>query len=158
MTMTTKMITLALASMALLLAAPAPAQEGEKKPPQDPRIELKERMKQRYPELERLRDAEKAGETYFGLIEVVNASQAKEKVDPADPKSTTIAALLEAENKDRMALFELLAADLKLTAGEIGKQNGVRRLEKAKDNHWFKLDDGRWVQKKAIRPEKKKTE
>ena len=91
----------------------------------------------------------------MGLVEVVKPATAQEKVDPANAKSATIGELLDTENKDRKALYELLAKELKVTADEIGKQNGIRTLDKAADKHWVKLDDGRWVQKKAIRADKK---
>jgi len=150
-------------STAFLLAAAIPCQDNDKKqqgnqqskPTNDPRAELKERMKLRHADLDRLRDGEKVGETWAGLVEVVKDSYAQEKVDPADKKSLTIAELLAAENKDRKALFELLATEQKLTSEAVGKQNGIRTLEKAADNHWLKLEDGRWVHKKSIKPVKK---
>ena len=131
------------------------AGQAQSKPTPDPRLELKERMKQRHPQLEKVRDGGKVGETAAGLVEAVKPASAAEKTDAADPKSMTIGELVEAENKDRKALFELLAQDLKLTPAEVGKQNGIRSLEKATDEHWLKLEDGRWVQKKSLRPVKK---
>ena len=153
-------IVAAFACAALVLAFPLAAQESRKQdtPKQqqpDPKAEIKVRMKSRLADLDRLRDAEKIGETHMGLVEVVKPATAQEKVDPANAKSATIGELLDTENKDRKALYELLAKELKVTADEIGKQNGIRTLDKAADKHWVKLDDGRWVQKKAIRADKK---
>lgn len=149
-----------LASLALLLTVAGPAQEMKAQDtpqtkPTDPRAELKGRMKQRIVALDRLRAGGKVGETYAGLVDVVKSSYAKERVDPADSKSGTIDDFLEAENKDRKALFELIAKETKVTAAEVGKQNGIRSLEKANDDHWLKLDDGRWVQKKSVKPARK---
>jgi hypothetical protein len=59
--------------------------------------------------------------------------------------------LVAAENKDRKQLYEILAKELKVTAEEVGKQNGLRILDKADDDHWLKLADGRWVQRKSIK-------
>ena len=148
------------ACMAMLLAAAVLGQESrESRPvPKDAKAEIKERMKQRYADLNRLRDGEKVGETWAGLVEVVKDSYAKEKVDPAGKDSATIAELLTAENRDRKALFEVIAQeakDRKLTPAEVGKQNGIRRLDKAREHHWLKLEDGRWVQKRDIQPVKK---
>ena len=154
--MRTNTIMPAAASLALLFAVSSLAQEGGT-PPQDPRLELKERLKERNGAIERLRDAEKVGETDAGLTDVVKPAYGQDKADPADPKSPTIAALLEAENKDRKALYELLAKDLKVTPEEVGKQKGIRSLEKAKYTHWVKLD-GRWVQKKDVHAKKKESE
>ena len=153
-------IVAALAAATLILVIPLAAQESRKqdepkKQAPDPRVEIKERMKLRFAELDKLRDAEKIGETHGGLVEAVKPAYAQEKVDPANKKSATISELIEAENKDRKALFDLLAKDLKLTPDAVARQNGVRTLEKSADKHWVKLEDGRWVQKKSIRAEKK---
>ncbi len=152
-------IVTALASAILIVALPLAAQESGKQDEQkqqqpDPRTELKKRMTQRHAGLEKLRDAEKIGETHAGLVEAIKPATGKEKIDPADPKSGTVGELLDAENKDRKALYALLAKDLKVTPDEIGKQNGIRTLQKAADEHWLKLVDGTWAQKKAIRTEK----
>ena len=113
-------------------------------------------MKARYTALETLRDAGKVGESFAGLAEVVKASDAQDKVAPKDPKSLSLGDLVSAENKDRQRLYDLLAKDLKLTAEEVGKQNGIRILQQADDDHWFKAADGRWVQCKNVSKEEKK--
>jgi uncharacterized protein YdbL (DUF1318 family) len=153
------MIAIAAASVALLCAAPVFAQE--KKAPEapqqkpDPRAELKERMKQRAAVLERLRTEQKVGETFAGLVEVVKSSYGSEKADSKDPKSGTVSTVVDAENSDRRALFELIAKETNVSAAEVGKQNGIRSLERASDQQWLKLEDGRWVQKKDVKPAKK---
>jgi uncharacterized protein YdbL (DUF1318 family) len=139
-----------------LCAAPAFAQE--KQPPQqqpDVRAQLKERMKQRAPLLDRLRVEQKVGETFEGLVEPVKASYGGEKADPRDPKSQTISEVVDAENRDRRALFEIIAKETNVAPAEVGKQNGIRNLERASAQQWFKLQDGKWVQKKDVRPEKR---
>ena len=145
---------------ALLAAAPAQERERPQSPPQskpapDPRAELHARMKQRYPLLSKLRDAGKVGETFAGHVGLVTAAAGQEKADAADPRSPTVAQLAEEENQDRRSLFALIAREEKLSADEVGKQNGIRNLEKGTPDHWFQLQDGRWVQKKAIKAVKK---
>jgi uncharacterized protein YdbL (DUF1318 family) len=151
-----------LAPIALVLAAPAQERERPQQPQQpqtrpapDPRAELRERMKQRYPVLQKLRDAGKVGETFAGLAGVVAAASAQDKADAADPRSPTVAQVVEDENQDRRALFALIAREERLGAAEVGKQNGIRNLDKGGPEHWFQLEDGRWVQKKAIKAVKK---
>jgi uncharacterized protein len=122
---------------------PAPA-------PRDVRSELKERMKARYPLLEQLRDAGKVGETREGEAKLVKVSFGTDKADAKDPTKGTVAEVVDAENKDRRQLYEVLAKELKLTPAEVGKQNGLRNLDKAKPEHWIEVK-GQWVQRKTVR-------
>lgn len=136
----------AMALLAMLFAVPLAAQD----PPRDPRSELKERMKARYPLLEQVRDAGKLGETREGEVKLVKATPADDKVDPKDPGKGTVGQLAAAENLDRQALYVLLAKEMKLTAAEVARQNGLRNLDKAKPEHWIETK-GQWVQRKSIR-------
>ena len=136
---------------ALVFAAPAAAQDP--KPPRDVRSELKETMKARYALLEKLRDSGKVGETGNGEVKLVKDTFGPEKADPADSKSSTIADVVAAENRDRKALYELLAKELKLTAKEVAQQNGARNLDKAKPDQMVEVK-GQWVQRKTVAPTK----
>jgi len=128
-----------------------PAQKPPAAQQPDPLAELKKQMKARYPDLERLRDAAKVGETWNGEVALVKAAYGSEKVDPKAEKSPTISELLSAENGDRKQLYGLLAKDLKTTAAEVAKQNGLRNVNNADPDHWLQLEDGRWVQRKDIK-------
>ena len=136
---------------AMVFAAPAAAQEPT--PPRDVRSELKESMKARYALLEKLRDSGKVGETGNGEVKLVKDTYGTEKADPADSKSSTIADVVAAENRDRKALYELLAKELKLTAKEVAQQNGARNLDKAKPDQMVEVK-GQWVQRKTVTPTK----
>lgn len=129
--------------------APAPA------PKQDPRAELKQRIQARHPSLEKLRDDGKVGETAGGEIKLVKASYGSEKVDPNDASKGTVAELVAAENKDRQAVYELVAKQEKTTAAEVAKQNGLKNIDRAKPDHWVEVK-GQWVQRKAVRAEENK--
>jgi len=141
-------------------AKPAPRQERaqEPAPKPDPQQQelarLKERMRARYADLERMRDAGKVGETWDGKVAVVKATYESEKVDPKDAQSQTVGQLVAAENGDRDRLYAILAKELKTTAAEVAEQNGLRNLAKAGPDHWLRLKDGRWVQRKDIKPSK----
>jgi uncharacterized protein YdbL (DUF1318 family) len=137
------------ASLALLLASPMVAQDPPA--PVDVRSELRDRMKARYPLLDRLRDAGKLGETGEGEAKLVQASHAGEKADPQDPAKGTVGEVMAAENVDRKALYVLLARELKLTAVEVARQNGLRNIDKAKPDHWIEVK-GQWVQRKSVKP------
>jgi uncharacterized protein YdbL (DUF1318 family) len=136
------------ALLAAVFAAPVAAQDPPA--PRDPRAELKDRMKNRYPLLEQLRDTGKAGETRTGEVKLVKASYAGDKADPKDAAKGTVGEVVDAENKDRQALYALLAKELKLTPAEVGQQNGLRNLEKAKPDHWIEVN-GQWVQRKSVK-------
>ena len=45
----------------------------------------------------------------------------------------------------------MLAKELKITAKEVGQQNGARNLDKAKPEHWVEVK-GQWVQRKTVKP------
>jgi len=126
---------------------PAP---GAQQP--DPRAELRDKMKARYASLSALRDAGKVGETPAGEVKLVKAEYGAEKVDPKDASKGTVADLVAAENKDRQALYALFAKELKITAAEVGKQNGARNFENAKPDHWIEVD-GKWAQRKDVKAE-----
>ena len=129
---------------------PAPKQESK----QERRAALQQSMKQRYPDLERMRDAGRIGETFDGFVAVVKAEHADVKVDPKAKNSPTVAQLAAAENDDRKALYALLADGVK--PAEVARQNAIRILDRAEAEHWFRLEDGRWVQKKDVHVEKKR--
>lgn len=135
----------------MVFAGPLAAQDPT--PPRDIRSELKESMKARYPLLEKLRNSGKVGEAVNGEVKVVKAAYGAEKADPAAAKAGTIADLLVAENRDRQALYELLAKELKTTAKEVAQQNSARNLDNAKPDHWVEVK-GEWVQRKTVKPTK----
>lgn len=126
---------------------PTPAPQA-----QDPLAELKERMSARYATLSALRDAGKVGETPSGAVKLVKAEFGTDKVDPRDASKGTVADLVAAENKDREALYALVAKKHQITPAEAGKQNGVRNFENAKPDHFVEVD-GKWVQRKDVKAE-----
>jgi len=116
----------------------------------DERDELKERFKKRLVDLVKLQDAGKVGETSVGTVEAVKPQYLDDKVDPSDSDSPTITRFLQAENKDRLRLYQLLAEDLKTEPEKVARRDAQRRFEKAKPDHYLKLDSGKWVQKKDL--------
>lgn len=148
----------------MFVLPPCAAQDPKPKPPEnpvqqpDPLAELKKRMKARYADLERLRDDGKVGETWNGEVAVVNAADESEKVDPKSPTSPTIGAFVGTENSDRKQLYALLAKELKTTATEVAKQNGLRNIDKADPDHWLKLEDKRWIQRKDVKAKRDEKE
>lgn len=155
-------LTMGAALLAVLFASPLAAQEPPRPTPQgqdpprpapqqDPREVLRESMQARYPLLARLRDAGKIGETGGGEVALVKDVRGTERADPKDPKAGTLADVVAAENKDRLALYALLAKELKVTPAEVARQNALRNVQKAEPDHWL-LVKGQWVQKKNVEP------
>lgn len=140
----------AVSSLALRIAQD---DQDRKKDAPKPKLDLaalKARMKSRFRDLSRLRDAGIVGETFDGLVAVRNPADAKKLLDPKNKERGTIGDLLSAEVADRRALYAHLAKELKVPADKIGKQNGIRNLNKAKPEHWFRLAGGKWAQRKSI--------
>jgi uncharacterized protein len=97
---------------------------------------LRERFKQRFDELSKLKSAGRIGETWQGYVEAVR---------PEDRDAT--AGLVNAENADRRALYRLLAEEEGLTPEEIARNNAVRNFNKAKKGEYLKGPEGQWKQK-----------
>lgn len=138
-----------------LLAFQAHAQESKAGDSSDDTKALKQRFKERFPTLLALENAGKIGETYKGYIDVVDPGYRGQKVDPSEPESATIADLVAAENDDREALYDLLAAQLKVTRAQVAARNARRNFAKARPEHYLQLDSGAWVQKKKIAAKKR---
>lgn len=137
---------------AAFAVAPLAAQDPKPQDPpkQDPLTALKESMKARYPLLEALRDAGKVGETRNGEAKLVDAKYGTDAVDAKDPAKGTVADVVAAENKDRRALYEHLSKTTKVSATEVGRQNGLRNLKNAKPDQWIEVQ-GKWVQRKTVK-------
>ena len=101
--------------------------------------ELKERFKQRYPKLVKAKSDGKVGEVYTGYIEAVKA----EYMSDAEIKK-----LVEDENADRVALYELIAKKEKITPEKVAERNAARNFQNAKPGEWLKGQDGKWAQKR----------
>ena len=144
------------ASALSVTSAPGSAQDVKnppKKEVQKPKLDLaalKSRMKSRYVALSKLRDSGTIGETQNGIVAVLKPADAAKLLEPKDKKKGTIGALVAAEVTDRRILYSYLAKQLKLTKSKVASQNGLRNLNKAKPNHWFRLKDGKWAQRKSI--------
>ncbi|MCB9880749.1 MAG: DUF1318 domain-containing protein [Planctomycetes bacterium] len=177
-------VSLAFASLVLVVlstsfASDSRAQEPKPRPePERPQVDLealKQRMKGRYKLLSDSRDEGTIGETAEGMIAFRDPASAKrpipkkpdEKGEDKDrdkdddkkekPAEGTLGDVVDAENADRKVLYEVLAKQLKTTPAKIGIQNGLRNLERAEPDHWFRLADGKWAQRKSIvrkKPEK----
>lgn len=118
--------------------------------------ELKARFSQRHQALERLKDGAKVGETTAGLVEVVRDAYARENVKLPEGKTTTVGAFLRAENTDRRLLYEVIGERTGESADSVAQQAAIRNFRQAKPNHYLKLRNGQWMQKKQLPEPKEK--
>ena len=106
------------------------------------KAEIKERMKNRYPDLARLKEQQKIGETYQGLVE---------SVAKKDGQDGDIARIINEENADRSTLYPLVAGQTGTTAAAVAVINAQRVFQKAGPLEYFKDKDGVWRKKKDIK-------
>lgn len=135
-----RLIVAMLAVMMVVMIAPAATFAA------DTKDELKARFKQRDPELSKLKEQGKVGENWQGYVEPVKEDA---KLD-ADARK-----LIEDENSDRRKLYALIASDAKhiekkITAADVGEQNGLRNFSKAKPQEYLKTKEGRWIQRREV--------
>jgi uncharacterized protein len=97
---------------------------------------LRSRMKERYPQLQKLKEAGKIGETWDGYVEAVK-----------DEYKSEVQSLTSSENDDRRKVYRLLAAEEGVSAEEVARNNAVRLFQRAKKGEYLKGPDGKWTQK-----------
>lgn len=119
----------------------------------DQMADLKQRFKDRYPVLLKLRTDGKAGEMYNGLTGAVKPEYQNDTVaEEGRPEPRTVKAFLAEENADRIALYKLIAEEAKTTAEAVAKHNAKRNFEKAKDAEYLKPSaDAAWATKQALK-------
>ncbi len=96
---------------------------------------LQNRFKQRYSDLNTLRTSGQVGETFAGLVEAATAEAAGDE---------QVAAIVRAENKDRAALYRIMAAKADTTSKKVAERNLARYLRRARKTELVKAEDGRW--------------
>lgn len=95
---------------------------------------LQASMAKRLPEIDKLKASGVLGENNLGYLEV------RENKDNA-------AELAAAENADRKAVYEALAAQNKVTAEEVGKTRARQIAQQSKPGVWIQDAKGGWAKK-----------
>ena len=95
----------------------------------------KERMLQRVPKIQELKAAGVVGEKADGLLGFVKAS-------PADK------ALVNAENKDRKAVYAAIAEGQGVNASVVGQRRALQLVGQASKGDWLQDKASKWYQKK----------
>ena len=94
----------------------------------------KERMLERLPQIKALKAAGVVGEKANGLLGFVKKS-------PADK------ALVDAENKDRQAVYAVIAKRQGASVSKVAGRRALQIAEKAASGHWVQDAAGKWSQK-----------
>jgi uncharacterized protein YdbL (DUF1318 family) len=105
----------------------------------DRQTELRERFKNRLPDVRNAKSAGKIGETTAGVLEAVDA-----KAVESDAK---LKKLVEEENADRKELFKIIAEKEKVTEEKVAERAGQRNFERAKSGEYLKDKSGKWTKK-----------
>ncbi len=98
--------------------------------------ELQERFKDRFPQLQSLKQQGKVGETAAGFVEAVKPEFADE-----------VSAVVAPENSDRRELYAMLAKRNNTTPEAVAARNAARNFANAKRGEWLKNAEGKWYQK-----------
>jgi uncharacterized protein YdbL (DUF1318 family) len=96
--------------------------------------EIKQRMKERLPAIEELKDKGLVGENNQGYLEFV-----------AD--KTAAAGVVEAENADRRTIYEAIAKQQGVGVELVGQRRAAQIAEIAGPGEWLQGQDGKWYQK-----------
>lgn len=98
-------------------------------------------MQQRYAQLVQAKDQGLVGEAWNGLVALVE-----------DNVPQNIRDLMEAENSDRRALFQIIAQETGTSVQEVARQNRIRMYRLAKDEHFLQDQNRNWVRKQELNP------
>jgi uncharacterized protein YdbL (DUF1318 family) len=131
-TRTLTTLILALVTLAAMTPAPTYAQAGGGR-----MAELRQRFKDRLPEMQKLRASGKVGETSTGTAEAVSGG-----LDSTAQKT------LDAENTDRAELYAIIARQQGTTPDKVARIDGQRRIKELRPGEYYKDDQGKWNQKK----------
>ncbi|MCE5186861.1 MAG: YdbL family protein [Planctomycetaceae bacterium] len=108
----------------------------------DTKGQITDRMAQRLGALNKAKADGKIGETFDGLVEAVKAESLGDK---------ELKKLVQDENADRKAFYELGAKEVGAARQTFALSAGKRNFRVAKPNEWLKPNDGKWIQKKDLK-------
>ncbi len=95
----------------------------------------KERMLKRVPKINALKSAGIIGETADGLLGFVKPSPDNQP-------------LVEAENKDRQAVYAEIAKKQNVSVETVARRRALQIAEQAVPGQWLQNSEGKWYQKK----------
>jgi uncharacterized protein YdbL (DUF1318 family) len=118
-----------LAMIVALLLIPATALFGA----ESKKDQLRKRLRERAPEIAKLKADGVIGETDEGYVDFVKGKDKGAEV-------------VDAENADRKAVYENIAKDTGESVEKVAKQAAQKQFDHAKPGEWLKVD-GKWKKK-----------
>ena len=142
-----KLLALSIAALTLAFAVPQALSAA------DSAATIKKNMADRKPKIEVLKKAGSVGENKTGYLEVMKDKDDKEvKLSDDDTK------LIEAENKDRKAVYAAIAKKEGSTVDKVGELRAKQIRSKAAEGEFIQGEDGKWVKAPKPAPAEKKDE
>ena len=105
---------------------------------------LKHQIRERFPRLIPFFQKGAIGEGRAGLVEILDESH----LTPAEKKE--VKSLVEAENRDRRALYQEVAKSMNISSNQIGRVQRIfaKKWQQSADRGWWiQKDNKTWVQK-----------
>jgi uncharacterized protein YdbL (DUF1318 family) len=100
----------------------------------DEKAEITNRMAQRLPTINTMKDQGLIGENNLGYLAFRGANQPEAK-------------LIAAENTDRRLAYETISTEIGVPLEEVGKRRAVKIAEKEAPGRWLQNGDGVWYRK-----------
>jgi len=95
---------------------------------------IKDRMAERIPVINSLKDQGLVGENNAGFLEYRTGQKPSQ-------------AVLQDENKDRQSVYAAIAKKEGVSAQLVGQRRAKMLADNGKNGHWFQAADGKWYQK-----------
>ena len=141
-----KMLALSIAAFTLAFAVPQALSAA------DDAATIKKNMADRKPKIEVLKKAGSVGENKDGYLEAMKKDKNDKEVKLSDDENK----LIEAENKDRKAVYAAIAKKEGSTVEKVGELRAKQIRSKAAEGEFIQGEDGKWVKAPKPAPAEKK--
>ena len=140
-----KLLALSLAAFTLAFAVPQALSAA------DDAATIKKNMAERKPKIETLKKAGSVGENKDGYLEAMKKDKDDKEVKLSDDDTK----LIEAENKDRKAVYAAIAKKEGSTVEKVGELRAKQIRSKAAEGEFIQGEDGKWIKAPKPAAEKK---
>ena len=143
-----KLLALSVAAFTLAFAVPQALSAA------DDAATIKKNMADRKPKIEVLKKAGSVGENKDGYLEAMKKDKDNKEVKLSDDDTK----LIEAENKDRKAVYAAIAKKEGSTVDKVGELRAKQIRSKANEGDFIQGEDGKWIKAPKPAPAEKKDE
>ena len=141
-----KLLALSVAAFTLAFAVPQALSAA------DDAATIKKNMAERKPKIENLKKAGSVGENKDGYLEAMKKDKDDKEVKLSDDDTK----LIEAENKDRKAVYAAIAKKEGSTVEKVGELRAKQIRSKAAEGEFIQGEDGKWIKAPKPAPAEKK--